>query len=138
MPYGVYKESGICLRNYCGAKPPGDTGPPDLFPAVGGRDRAPASYAAADCLEALARAARRRFCGIHGGRAAPSVPAEAGTTSAGGCLAGPVPPVLVGSHRCSRTPPRSHASNSGKRKNQGENGAAQTANVIYKEKGNEN
>jgi uncharacterized protein YndB with AHSA1/START domain len=37
---------------------------------------------------------------------APSLPAETGTTAGGGCLAGSVPPVLVRSRRCARTPPR--------------------------------
>src|SRR5207248_2876084 len=55
-------------------------------------------------------AARGRFRGIHGRRTAPSLPAEAGTAPGGGCLAGSVPPVLVRSRGCSRTPPRPHAS----------------------------
>src|SRR5437762_3071740 len=68
---------------------------------VGGRDRASASYAAADRVQAPASAARGRFRGIHGGRAAPSLPAEARTTSGGGGLAGSVPPALVRSRGCS-------------------------------------
>ena len=110
MPVRVYKESGICLRNHCGAEPPRDLEPPGLVTTVGGRDRASASYAAADRVKAPARAARGRFRGIHGGRTAPSLPAEAGTISGGGYVAGSVPPVLVRSPGCSRTPPRPHGS----------------------------
>src|SRR5436190_8261445 len=110
MLCGVNQESGICVRNHCGAEPPRDIEPPGLVPTVGGRDRASASYAAADRVKAPARAARGRFRGIHGGRTAPSLPAEAGTVSGGGCLAGSVPPVLVRSRGCSRTPPRPHGS----------------------------
>src|SRR5215510_3144122 len=108
MLYGVYKEGGIRVRNHCGAEPPRDIGPPGLVPAVGGRDRAPASYAAADGIKAPARAARGRIRGIHGGRAAPSLPAETRTAAGGGCLAGPLPPVLVRACRCSRAPPQPH------------------------------
>src|SRR5437588_1094928 len=110
MPCGVYQESGICVRNHCGAEPPRDIEPPGLVTTVGWRDRASASYAAADRVKAPASAARGRFRGIHGGRTAPSLPAEARTASGGGCLAGSVPPVLVRSRRCSRTPPRPHGS----------------------------
>src|SRR5437899_4149760 len=110
MPNGVYEERGICLRHHCGAEPPRDLEPPGLVPTSGWRDRASASYAAADRVKAPARAARGRFRGIHGGRTAPSLPAEAGTTSRGGCLAGSVPPVLVRSRGCARTPPRPHGS----------------------------
>src|SRR6516164_10987752 len=110
MLYGVYQEGGICVRNHCGAEPPRDIEPPGLVPTVGGRDRASASYAAADRVQAPASAARGRFRGIHGGRTAPSLPAEAKTASGGGCLAGSVPSVLVRSLRCSRTPPRPHGS----------------------------
>src|SRR5213593_2994425 len=106
----VYEESGICVRNHCGAEPPRDTEPPGLVTTVGWRDRASASYAAADSVKAPASAAKGRFRGIHGGRAAPPLPAEARTTSGGGCLAGSVPSVLVRSRRCSRTPPRPHGS----------------------------
>src|SRR5438477_167711 len=42
--------------------------------------------------------------------AAPSLPAETRTISGIGCLAGSVPPVLVRSPGCSRTPPRPHGS----------------------------
>ena len=76
MLYGVYQESGICVRNHCGAEPPRDIEPPGLVTTVGGRDRASASYAAADRVKAPASAARGRFRGIHGGRTAPSLPAE--------------------------------------------------------------
>src|SRR3989442_14149888 len=100
---------GICVRNHCGAEPPRDPAPPGLVPTVGGRDRAPTADATAHGLQAPARAARGRFRGIHGGRTAPSLPAEARTTSGGGCLARSVPSVLVRSCRCSRTPPRPHA-----------------------------
>src|SRR5437016_12745432 len=111
MLCGVYQEDGICVRNHCGAEPPRDIEPPGLVTTVGGRDRASASYAAADRLKAPASAARGRFRGVHGGRTAPSLPAEARTTSGAGCLAGSVPPVLVRSRGCSRTPPRPHGSN---------------------------
>src|SRR5256884_7896535 len=110
MLCGVYQESGICVRNHCGAEPPRDIEPPGLVTTVGWRDRASASYAAADRVKAPASAARGRFRGIHGGRTAPSLPAEARTATGGGCLAGSVPPVLVRSRGCSRTPPRPHGS----------------------------
>src|SRR5580693_214154 len=110
MPVRVYTRNGICLRNRCGAEPPCDIEPPGLVATVGGRDRASASYAATDRVKAPARAARGRFRGIHGGRTAPSLPAEARTASGGGCLARSVPPVLVCSRGCSRTPPRPHGS----------------------------
>src|SRR5437867_7840179 len=110
MLCGVYQERGICVRNHCGAEPPRDIGPPGLVTTVGGRDRASAAYAAADRVQAPASAARGRFRGIHGGRTAPSLPAEARTASGGRCLAGSVPSALVRSRRCSRTPPRPHGS----------------------------
>src|SRR5437762_10310878 len=110
MLRGVYEERGIGVRNHCGAGPPVVIDPPGLVPTVGGRDRASASYAAADRVEAPARAARGRFRGIHGGRTAPPLPTESGTTSGGRCLAGSVPSVLVRSRGCSRTPPRPHGS----------------------------
>src|SRR5439155_6026178 len=104
----VYSDHGICVRHHRGAEPPRDPEPPGPVPTVGGRDRAPAADAAADRVKAPARAARRRFRGIHGGRTAPSLPAEARTTSGGGCLARSVPSGLVRSCRCSRAPPRPH------------------------------
>src|SRR2546425_6933319 len=110
MLCGVYEESGVCIRNHCGAEPPRDIEPPGLVTKVGGRDRASTSYAAADRVKAPASAARGRFRGIHGGRTAPSLPTETWTTSGGGSLAGSVPPVLVRSRGCSRTPPRPHGS----------------------------
>src|SRR2546426_6330880 len=110
MLCGVYQERGICVRNHCGAEPPRDIETPGLVPTVGGRDRASASYAAADRVKAPASAARGRFRRIHGGRTAPSLPAEARTTSGDRCLAGSVPSVLVRSRRCSRTPPRPRGS----------------------------
>src|SRR5580704_9899080 len=76
MPYRVYKERGIHIRNHCRTEPPRDLESSGLLATVGGRDRASASYATADCVEAPARAARRRFRGIHGGRTAPPLPAE--------------------------------------------------------------
>ena len=76
MLCGVYQESGICVRNHCGAEPPRDIEPPGLVTTVGWRDRASTSYAAADRVKAPASAARGRFRGIHGGRTAPSLPAE--------------------------------------------------------------
>ena len=76
MLCGVYQESGIRVRNHCGAEPPRDIEPSGLVTTVGWRDRASASYAAADRVKAPASAARGRFRGIHGGRTAPSLPAE--------------------------------------------------------------
>src|SRR5580693_7211938 len=108
MLYRVYTGYGIRIRGYCGTEPARDTEPPGLVSTVGGRDRASTSYAAADRVKAPARAARRRFRGIHGGRTAPSLPAEARTASGSRCLAGSVPPVLVRSRGCARTPPRPH------------------------------
>src|ERR1700726_3189243 len=110
MLCGVYQKNGICVRDHCGAEPPRDIEPPGLVTTVGGRDRASTSYDAANCVKAPASAARGRFRGIHGGRTAPSLPAEARTISGGGCLAGSVPPLLVRSRGCSRTPPRPHGS----------------------------
>src|SRR5437773_2078189 len=110
MLRGVYEENGIGVRNHCGAEPPRDIEPPGLVPTVGWADRASASYAAADRVKAPASAARGRLRGIHGGRTAPSLPAEAGTASGAGCLAGSVPPVLVRSRGRARTPPRPHGS----------------------------
>src|SRR5205814_5006376 len=101
-----YEGCAICVRNHCGAEPPRDTEPPGLVTTVGWGDRASAWYAAADRVKAPARAARGRFRGIHGGRTAPSLPAETRTTSGGRRLAGSVPSVLVRSRGCSRTPPR--------------------------------
>ena len=105
---GVYQESGISVRSHCGAEPPRDIEPPGLVTTVGWRDRRSASHGAADRVQAPASAARGRFRGIQGGRSASSLPAETGTTSGGRCLAGSVPPVLVRSRGCSRTPPRPH------------------------------
>src|SRR5207244_6932576 len=110
MLWGVYQESGICVRNHCGAEPPRDIEPPGFVTTVGGRDRASTSHDAADGVKAPARAARSGFRGVHGGRTAPSLPAEARTASGGACLAGSVPPVLVRSRGRARTPPRSHGS----------------------------
>ena len=76
MLCGVYQERGIRIRNYRGTEPESDTEPPGLVPTVSGRDRAPASYDAADRVQAPARAARRWFRRIHGGRTAPSLPVE--------------------------------------------------------------
>src|SRR5215472_5333802 len=110
MQCTVYKQSGICVRNHCGAEPPRNIEHPGLVTTVGGRDRASATCAAADRVKAPASAARGRFRGIHGGRTAPSLPAEARTVSGGGRLAGSVPSVLVRSRGCSRTPPRPYGS----------------------------
>src|SRR5882762_4635747 len=108
MLCGVYQQSGICVRNHCGAEPPRDIEPPGLVPTVGGRDRASASYAAADRVQAPARAARCRVRGIHGGRTAPSLSLEARSPAGGGCLARSIPALLVRSPGCARTPPRPH------------------------------
>ena len=110
MLSGVYQKSGICLRHHRGTEPPRDIEPPGLVTTVGWSDRASTWYAADDRVQAPASAARGRLRGIHGGRTAPSLPAEARTTSGGGCLAGSVPSVLVRSCRCARTPPRPHGS----------------------------
>src|SRR5580698_6916025 len=67
MRSGVYLGHGICLRNHCGAEPPRDTEPAGLVTTIGGRDRAPTSYAAADRVQASQSAARRGLRGIHGG-----------------------------------------------------------------------
>src|SRR5437016_6548931 len=132
MPCGVYEASGICVRNHCGAEPPRDIEPPGFVTTVGGSARASASYAAADRVKAPASVARGRVRGIHGGRTAPSLPAETRTTSRGGYLAGSVPPVLVGARRCSRTPPRPHGTRSihtNKNEDKEEGDAAQTAKM---------
>src|SRR5262245_66449320 len=89
----AYKGSGICVRRHRGAEPPRDPESPGLVPAVGGRDRATASYAAADGVKAPARTARSRVRGVHGGRPAPSLPVETGTASGAGCVAGSLQPV---------------------------------------------
>src|SRR6266436_8437873 len=106
MLCGVYQESGICVRNHCRAEPSRDTEPAGLVTTVSRRDRAPASYDAADRVKAPASAARSRFRGVHRRRTAPSLPAETRTVSGAGCLAGSVPSVLVRSCGCSRTAPR--------------------------------
>src|SRR5580692_112851 len=105
MLCGVYQKHGI-FRNHCGAEPPRDIEPAGLVTTVGGRDRASASYAAAERVKAPARAARGRFRGVHSGCTTPPLPTEARTISGGGGLAGSVPPVLDRSRGCSRTPPR--------------------------------
>src|SRR5712675_2215378 len=61
MPVVVYEEDGISIRDHCRAEPPGNIEPAGLVPTVGGRDRASASYDAADRVEAPARAARGGF-----------------------------------------------------------------------------
>src|SRR5258707_878356 len=138
MLFGVYQGYGICVRSHCRAEPPRDIEPAGLVTTVGWRDRTSTWHAAADGVKAPASAARGRFRGVHGGRTAPSVPAETRTVSGVGYLAGSVPPVLVRSHGCSRTPPRPHPSiNTNEKEDQGEDDAAQTANV-KKEKRNEN
>src|SRR2546423_13779267 len=128
MRYGVYIENGIRVRYHCRAKSPSNTEPSGLVTPVGGRDRAPTSYVAAGGVKASARAARRRFRGVHSGRTTPPLSSETRITSGGGCLAGSVPPVLVRSRRCSRTPPRPHGSvNSKERETQAEGAAAKIA-----------
>src|SRR6185369_5653477 len=77
MPRGVCSTHGICVRNHCGAEPPRDLEPSGFVTAIGWRDRAPASDAAADRVQAPASAARGRFRRSHGGRTAPSLSAEA-------------------------------------------------------------
>src|ERR1700722_3153213 len=76
MICGVYEECGIPVRNHSGAEPPRDPEPPGLVTTIGWRDRAAPWYAAADRVKAPASAARGRLRGIHGGRAAPPLPAE--------------------------------------------------------------
>jgi hypothetical protein len=116
----VYEEGGTCIRNHCGAEPPRDLEPPGFVRTVGGRDRAAASYDAADRVKAPARAARGGFRGVDSGCTATCVPAEARAVSGNGCLAGSVPPVLVRAHRCSRTPPRPRGSTSARISNTSE------------------
>jgi hypothetical protein len=110
MLCGVYQESGICVRNHCGAQPPRDIEPPGLVTTVRWRARTSTSDAAAHGVKTPAGAARGRFRGIHGGRATPSLPAETCAASGSGCLVGAVPPILVRSRRCSRTPSGPHES----------------------------
>src|SRR5580700_6152738 len=124
MPSNVYYDDGVCIRNHCGAEPPRDIAHARLVTTVGGRDRASASYAAADRVKAPAGAARRWFRRIHGGRTAPSLPAKARTASGGGYVAGSVSPLLVRSRRCSRTPPRPHGSRSNTNENENKEKAA--------------
>src|SRR4051794_24871005 len=93
IPLEVYKKSGICFRNHCRAEPARDSEPPGLGATVGGRDRAAASYAAADGVQTPASTARGRLRRIHRGRATPSLPAEARAASGVGCLAGALPPL---------------------------------------------
>src|SRR5262245_14411665 len=76
MLHSVYKERGICVRNHCGAESSRDIEPPGLVTTVGWRDRASTPYAATDRFKAPASPPRGRFCGIHGGCTAPSLPAE--------------------------------------------------------------
>src|SRR5579872_7147066 len=104
MPSGVYYKRGIRVRDYRGAEPPGDIEPPGRVTTVGWRDRASASYAAADCVQAPASPTRCRFCGVDGGRTAPSVPSETRTTSGDRRLAGSLPAILVRARGRSRTP----------------------------------
>src|SRR5882724_7012278 len=106
MRRGVYKEHGIGVRNHCRTEPPRDPESAGLVTTVGGRDRAAAWHAAADGVQAPARAARGRFRGVYGGCTAPSLQAETSTTGGGGCLAGSVSPALVRSPGCSGTPSR--------------------------------
>lgn len=97
MPYGVYTENGIYIRGHSGAEPAGDFEPAGVVRAIGGRDRAPASHATANRLQAPASAAGRGFRRGHRGRTAPSLSIEAGTAARDRHLAGAIPPVLVGS-----------------------------------------
>ena len=128
MLCGVYQESGICVRNHCGAEPPRDIEPSGLVTTIGWRDRASASYAAADRVKAPASAARGGFRRIHVGHTAPPLSAEAWTTSRAGCLAGSVPSDVVRSPGCSRTPHRPHGSeNTNEEEDKEETVEAQTA-----------
>src|SRR5438270_551372 len=81
-----------------------------LVTTVGWRDRASASYAAADRVKALASADRKSTRLNYSHSQTPYVAADAKKKSGGGCLAGSVPSVLVRSRRCSRTSPRPHGS----------------------------
>src|SRR5437868_11266334 len=76
MLSGVYSERGICLRNHCRPEPPRDIDASRLVTTVGWADRASTSYASTNRVKAPASAARGRHRGIHGGRTAPSLPAE--------------------------------------------------------------
>src|SRR5579864_6459183 len=73
---GYIRGCGIGFRNHRRAEPARHLEPSGLVTTVGGRDRASASHAATGCIQAPASAARGRFRGIHGGRTAPSLPAE--------------------------------------------------------------
>src|SRR5579863_1226732 len=106
MPDRVYIGRGIRIRNHCGAEPPSDPQPAGLLAAVGGSDRAQAPNAAAGGVKAPESASRRRLRGVDDRRAAPTVPAEARTIASVGRVARAVPPVLVRSRRCARTPSR--------------------------------
>ena len=108
MPYTVYTRDGFRLRNHCRAQPPRHPEPSRLVATVGWRDRAATPHAATGRLQASESVARGRFRGINGGRTAPPLPVEARTFSRARYVAGAVPPLLVRSRRCSRTPPRSH------------------------------
>src|ERR1700761_4297955 len=107
---GVYRESGICIRDYCGAEPTRDIELAGFVRAVGRRDRAATSDVAADSVKAFARAAGGWLCGIDRGRTATSLSVATGTISGGGCVARSVSAVLVRSRRCSRTPSGPHGS----------------------------
>ena len=109
MRLAVYTDCGA-VRNHCRAEPPRDIEPSGLVPTVSGRNRAATSYVPADSIKTPARFARSWFRRIHCGSAAPCLSTETRTASGAGCLAGPVPPVLVRSRGCARTPPRSDAS----------------------------
>src|SRR5437588_12214879 len=100
MPCGVYQESGICVRNHCGAEPPREIEPPGLVTTVGWRDRASASYASADRVKAPASAARGRFRGIFFFHTAPTPPTYTLSLHDALPISGSVPSVLVRSRRC--------------------------------------
>src|SRR4051812_33823114 len=109
IPTRVYKGCGIGVRNHRGAEPPRDPESPGLVRTVRRRDRAATGDATADRVQAPPGAARGRLRRVHHRRTAPCLPAETRRASGAGCVACAVPAILVGSRRCARASPRSHA-----------------------------
>src|SRR5580693_5557088 len=103
----AYIAHGKRLRDRRRAQPPCDPQPSDSQRAVRRRDRAAAPYVPAGRLQAPPRPSRRRLRRIYCRRAAPPLSPEVRTVSGARRLARPVPSLLVGPHRCSRTPSRS-------------------------------
>src|SRR5690349_7156259 len=106
----VYTKNAKRIRDHCGAEPAGDLESAGLFRAVRRGDRAAAWHGPADRVQTPARATRGWFRGVYSGRSAPLLSVEAWTAAGTRRMVGPVPPLLVGSRRCSGAPPRPHAS----------------------------